>query len=79
MSKTQAPDSSSISRLDQVKVSQYFGCNTFSERTMRERLQKDVYKSYRQSLKRSVTWPGSSHMMKASCFSAVAPVIGRNQ
>ena len=53
MSKTQAPDSSSISRLDQVKVSQYFGCNTFSERTMRERLQKDVYKSYRQSLKRS--------------------------
>jgi glutamine synthetase len=53
MSKTQAPDTSSISRLDQVKVSQYFGCNTFSERTMRERLQKDVYKSYRQSLKRS--------------------------
>ena len=30
-------------------------------------------------LKRSVTWPGSSHMMKASCFSAVAPVMGRNQ
>ena len=53
MSKTQAPDTSSISRLDQVKVSQYFGCNTFSERTMRERLQKDFYKSYRQSLKRS--------------------------
>ena len=53
MSKTQAPDTSSISRLDQIKVSQYFGCNTFSERTMRERLQKDVYKSYRQSLKRS--------------------------
>ncbi|HJW44010.1 MAG TPA: glutamine synthetase III, partial [Geothrix sp.] len=27
-------------------------CNTFSERTMRDRLQKDVYKAYRQALKR---------------------------
>ena len=53
MAKAQASDNASISRLDQIKVSQYFGCNTFSERTMRERLQKDVYKSYRQSLKRS--------------------------
>ncbi len=53
MAKAQASDNASISRLDQIKVSQYFGCNTFSERTMRERLQKDVYKSFRQSLKRS--------------------------
>ncbi len=52
MAKTHAPETSSISRLDQVKISQYFGCNTFSERTMRERLQKDVYKAYRQALKR---------------------------
>ena len=52
MAKAQAPDSSSILRLDQIKISQYFGCNTFSERTMRERLQKDVYKAYRQALKR---------------------------
>jgi len=53
VAKAQASDNASISRLDQIKISQYFGCNTFSERTMRERLQKDVYKSYRQSLKRS--------------------------
>ncbi|MBI1751004.1 MAG: glutamine synthetase III [Acidobacteria bacterium] len=52
MVKAQGPDASSISRLDQIKISQYFGCNTFSERTMRERLQKDVYKAYRQALKR---------------------------
>jgi len=52
MAKAQAADTSSISRLDQVKISQYFGCNTFSERTMRDRLQKDVYKAYRQALKR---------------------------
>lgn len=52
MAKAQAPDSSSISRLDQVRISQYFGCNTFSDRTMRERLQKDIYKAYRQAQKR---------------------------
>jgi glutamine synthetase len=52
MAKAQTPDTSSISRLDQIKISQYFGCNTFSERTMRERLQKDVHKAYRQALKR---------------------------
>lgn len=52
MAKAQAQDTSSISRLDQIKISQYFGCNTFSERTMRERLQKDVYKAYRLALKR---------------------------
>lgn len=52
MAKAQGLDTSSISRLDQTKISQYFGCNTFSERTMRERLQKDVYKAYRQALRR---------------------------
>ncbi len=52
MAKAQTPDTSSISRLDQIKISQYFGCNTFSERTMRERLQKDVHKAYRLALKR---------------------------
>ncbi|HEX9082976.1 MAG TPA: glutamine synthetase III, partial [Holophagaceae bacterium] len=55
MAKAQGLDPSSISRLDQTKISQYFGCNTFSERTMRERLQKDVYKAYRQALKRGET------------------------
>ncbi|WP_306590916.1 glutamine synthetase III [Geothrix sp. 21YS21S-4] len=52
MAKAQALEHSSISRLDQTKISQYFGCNTFSESTMRERLQKDVYKAYRLALKR---------------------------
>jgi len=52
MAKAQGLDTSSISRLDQTKISQYFGCNTFNERTMRERLQKDVYKAYRQALRR---------------------------
>jgi len=52
MPKTQGPDMSSISRLDQVRISQYYGCNTFSDRTMRDRLQKDVYRAYRLALKR---------------------------
>jgi glutamine synthetase len=52
MAKAPGIDTSSIARLDQVRISQYFGCNTFSERTMRERMQKDVYKAYRQALKR---------------------------
>ncbi|MDE3244625.1 MAG: glutamine synthetase III [Acidobacteriota bacterium] len=41
-----------IVRLDQVKVSQYFGCNTFSERTMKERLSKDSYKAFKSALKK---------------------------
>ena len=52
MAKAHGLDTSSISRLDQTRISQYFGCNTFSERTMRERLQKDAYKAYRQALRR---------------------------
>jgi len=52
MAKAQVTETSSISRLDQTKISQYFGCNTFSEKTMRERLQKDIYKAYRQAQKR---------------------------
>ena len=31
MAKVQANSDFDIVRLDQVKVSQYFGCNTFSE------------------------------------------------
>jgi glutamine synthetase len=57
MAKAQAQETPSISRLDQTKISQYYGCNTFSERTMHERLQKDVYKAYRQSLKRGEPLP----------------------
>ncbi len=57
MAKAQGFETSSISRLDQTKVSQYFGCNTFSERTMRDRLQKDVHKAYRQALKRGEALP----------------------
>jgi len=45
-------DSSDIRRLDQVKVSQYFGCNTFGERAMKERLPKDTFKAFRESLRR---------------------------
>jgi glutamine synthetase len=52
MAKAAALDTSSISRLDQARVSQYFGCHTFSERTMRDRMQKDIHKAYRQALKR---------------------------
>ena len=52
MAKAQGIDTSSIARLDQTRISQYFGCNTFSERTMRDRMQKEVYKAYRQTLKR---------------------------
>lgn len=37
-------------RLDQQKVSDYFGCNTFNDAVMRARLPKDAYKAYRQLL-----------------------------
>ena len=39
-------------RLDQTKVSQYFGCDTFNEQTMRERLPKDVFKAFKHCLKK---------------------------
>jgi glutamine synthetase len=52
MSNVQAVKGSEIHRLDQTKVSRYFGCNTFNERTMRERLPREVYKAFRQSMKK---------------------------
>jgi glutamine synthetase len=52
MSNVQAVKGSEIHRLDQMKVSRYFGCNTFNDRTMRERLPREVYKAFRQCLKR---------------------------
>jgi glutamine synthetase len=52
MSNVQAVKGSEIHRLDQTKVSRYFGCNTFNERTMRERLPREVFKAFRQCLKR---------------------------
>ncbi len=35
--------------LDQAKVSSYFGCNTFNDRAMRERLPKDAYRAFRHA------------------------------
>jgi glutamine synthetase len=52
MTNVQAVNGSDIHRLDQMKVSRYFGCNTFNVRTMRERLPKEVFKAFRQSLKK---------------------------
>jgi glutamine synthetase len=52
MSNVQAVKGSEIHRLDQMKISRFFGCNTFNERTMRERLPREVFKAFRQCLKR---------------------------
>ena len=52
MTNVQAVNGSDIHRLDQMKISRYFGCNTFNTRTMRERLPKEVFKAFRQSLKK---------------------------
>jgi len=52
MTNVQAVKGSEIHRLDQMKVSRFFGCNTFNERTMRERLPREVFKAFRQFLKR---------------------------
>ncbi|MBL0210211.1 MAG: glutamine synthetase III [Holophagaceae bacterium] len=52
MAKVQANSDFDIVRLDQVKISQYFGCNTFGERTMKERLSKDSYKAFKSALKK---------------------------
>ncbi len=40
-----------IRRLDQAKVSGYFGINTFNEETARERLPADVYQAFKKCLK----------------------------
>ena len=52
MCKPQLKADGGVSRLDEGKVSAYFGCNTFNERTMRERLPKDIFKAYRQALRK---------------------------
>ena len=52
MTSTQSVNGSEIHRLDQSKISAYYGCNTFNERTMRERLPRDVFKAFKQSLKK---------------------------
>ena len=57
MAKVQANSDFDIVRLDQVKVSQYFGCNTFSERTMKERLSKDSYKAFKSALRKGERLP----------------------
>jgi glutamine synthetase len=41
-----------IIRLDQAKISSYFGCLTFGERTMKERLPKETHKAFKQALKK---------------------------
>ena len=46
---TPTPFSNGTSPLDQVKVSGYFGCNTFNDRAMREKLPKDIYKAFRSA------------------------------
>ncbi|WP_306598448.1 glutamine synthetase III [Geothrix sp. 21YS21S-2] len=52
MSNAQTIKGSDIHSLDEMKVSRFFGCNTFNERTMRERLPREVFKAFRHSLKR---------------------------
>jgi glutamine synthetase len=41
-----------ITRLDQAKVSSYFGCDTFSWRTMQERLPKETFRTLRKSIRK---------------------------
>ncbi len=47
-----AKTSEEISRLDQRRVSHFFGCNTLHEGALRERLSKEHYKALRQCLRR---------------------------
>ncbi|HJW10062.1 MAG TPA: glutamine synthetase III, partial [Holophagaceae bacterium] len=53
MAKSQSVNGTDILRLDQVKVSDYFGCATFNDRTMKERMPKELYKALKSSLKKS--------------------------
>ncbi|HMU40011.1 MAG TPA: glutamine synthetase III [Pseudomonadota bacterium] len=41
-----------VSRLDQHKVSSYFGCDTFSLRAMQERLPKEVFRALRKCIRK---------------------------
>ena len=47
-----ASRSQDIGRLDQAKVSSYFGCNTFNWRTMQERLPKETFRGLKKTIKR---------------------------
>jgi glutamine synthetase len=49
---TQHNGSKPLARLDQVKVSSYFGCDTFSWRTMQERLPKETFRALRKSIRK---------------------------
>ncbi len=48
-------DGQQIKRLDQAKVSRYFGSNTFNEETARERLPGDTYQAFRECLKQGTS------------------------
>jgi glutamine synthetase len=41
-----------VTRLDQRRISHFFGCNTLHESVLRERLSKEAFKALRQCLKR---------------------------
>ena len=51
----QSTGGADIRRLDQTKVSDYFGCDAFGERAMKERLPKEAFKAFRQAIKRGET------------------------
>ena len=55
MAKGSAISGPDILRLDQDKVSRYFGCDTFGERTMKERLPKEVLRAFRQAIRKGET------------------------
>ncbi len=53
MTHSARPDSSEhIARLDQVKVSSYFGSNTYNWRTMQERLPKETFRALKKTIKK---------------------------
>jgi len=67
-----------ILRLDQVKVSQYFGCNTFGDRAMKERLPKDIHKAFKEALRKGLRLSpevahGVAQAMKDGRWSAAPP------
>lgn len=49
---SQSVRSDSITRLDQAKVSSYFGCDTYSWRTMQERLPKETFRALKKYIRK---------------------------